>query len=283
MTSYPDDPLAFVQSAIETFVRDSPENRHKAIDGAPMFDAPLVRVAAGDDPLWEEYHRIIGPYHMTPREVISHVAEPDADLSGVSVITWILPVAQQTRDSNRVQETAPSQRWAHTRWFGEMFNTAVRRHLEALLKDMGHAAVAPVSSGLWKEYRYENDGAPTSNWSERHAAYVAGQGTFSLNDGLITPRGIAHRCGSVVTTLPLPAAPRPYENHLANCLYFRTGGCMKCADRCPAGAISEQGHDKGKCREYLLETLKPYLDSYQVKIAGCGLCQVGVPCEDCIP
>jgi len=35
-------------------------------------------------------------------------------------------------------------------------------------------------------------------------AYAAGHGTFSLSDGFITERGIAHRCGSVVTDLPLP-------------------------------------------------------------------------------
>jgi len=37
---------------------------------------------------------------------------------------------------------------------------------------------------------------PASSWSERHAAYAAGLGTFSLNDALITPKGIAHRLGS---------------------------------------------------------------------------------------
>lgn len=39
----------------------------------------------------------------------------------------------------------------------------------------------------------------SSNWSERHAAYVAGLGTFSLNDALITVNGIAHRVGSILS------------------------------------------------------------------------------------
>ena len=36
-----------------------------------------------------------------------------------------------------------------------------------------------------------------SCWSERHAAFVSGLGTFGLCDGLITPVGKAMRCGSV--------------------------------------------------------------------------------------
>jgi len=32
-----------------------------------------------------------------------------------------------------------------------------------------------------------------SNWSERHIAYVAGLGTFSLADSFITEKGAANR------------------------------------------------------------------------------------------
>jgi epoxyqueuosine reductase QueG len=38
----------------------------------------------------------------------------------------------------------------------------------------------------------------SSNWSERHAAYTAGLGTFGLCDGLITPLGKAMRVGEGV-------------------------------------------------------------------------------------
>ena len=43
-----------------------------------------------------------------------------------------------------------------------------------------------------------------STWSERHAAYASGLGTFGLSDGLITPRGQAMRCGSVVARIAVP-------------------------------------------------------------------------------
>jgi epoxyqueuosine reductase QueG len=125
---------------------------------------------------------------------------------------------------------------------------------------------------------------PASNWSERHAAYAAGLGTFSLNDGLITIAGIAHRCGSVVTDLILPVEPRPYAGVRDWCLYHARGSCGACIHRCPVGAISAAGHDKLSCRDYTYGVLQPRLkDAYGVAIAGCGLCQTGVPCEVCNP
>jgi epoxyqueuosine reductase QueG len=59
---------------------------------------------------------------------------------------------------------------------------------------------------------------------------------------------------------------------------------MACASRCPAGAITEKGHDKDKCFEYVYHVvMKSKKDEYRVSIAGCGLCQTKVPCEFEIP
>jgi len=49
-----------------------------------------------------------------------------------------------------------------------------------------------------------------SNWSQRHIAYAAGLGTFSLSDGFITPKGIAMRCGSVVCDAALSPTLQVY-------------------------------------------------------------------------
>ena len=128
------------------------------------------------------------------------------------------------------------------------------------------------------------DNGPFSNWSERHIAYAAGQGTFSLSDGFITERGIAHRCGSVVTTAELPPDARTATGPFANCLYYADGSCGNCIERCPAGAISEKGHDKIKCGAYLHDIgydPQQFANGYDLErsVAGCGLCQTKVPCE----
>jgi epoxyqueuosine reductase QueG len=119
-------------------------------------------------------------------------------------------------------------------------------------------------------------------------AYAAGLGTFSLNDGFITPKGMTMRCGSVVVDLKLAPSIRPYENHLANCRFYAEGRCGVCITRCPYGAITEKGHDKIKCRDALFWAQKPWIEGthgpgYIGRYAGCGLCQTGVPCESRIP
>ena len=41
----------------------------------------------------------------------------------------------------------------------------------------------------------------------------------------------------------------------------------------------EKGHDKIKREEYVRCNLGSLLQEYDVGVAGCGLCQVKVPCE----
>ncbi len=120
-------------------------------------------------------------------------------------------------------------------------------------------------------------------------AYAAGLGTFGLSDGFITSKGIAIRAGSVVCNLAIPPSPRRYTGHYANCLYHTAGKCMACAKRCPAGAISEKGHDKNKCWDYLpaMKEIAGRMGKTEGYIGqdymGCGFCQTGVPCENKIP
>ena len=91
------------------------------------------------------------------------------------------------------------------------------------------------------------------------------------------------RVGSVVTQATIDPTPRPYVDHRAYCLYFADGTCGRCIDRCPVRAITEAGHDKEKCRLHLTRAREHVQKTYRFEGYGCGLCQVGVPCEDHIP
>lgn len=261
-------------SEIAAFVASSPLNR-LPVDGWPIYEAPLVGLAAGDDPLFARYKEIIGPFHWTPKEALGNAAGP------LSVVAYVLPISQATRDSNRGR-SEPSRAWSHTRFYGEAFNDALRRHIVSYLEELGYQAVAP---SIRDDFAWvDTPSGPSSPWSERHAAYAAGLGTFGLCDGLITARGKAMRCGSVVTTAPLPPTPRPYDHHRTYCLNHPDGRCAVCARRCPGGAITrEGGHDKNACRAYQNTFAARLKAEYGVSILGCGLCQVDVPCEAGIP
>jgi len=285
------DPNKFLEQSIKGYVLDSPLNRLKAFDDAPIFDEPLLGFADGDDPIFVQYKAIIGEIHLTPREVLSKslaetpgVALPDS--SPVSVISFVLPFSRTVRLSNRKETKGPSLEWNHARWHGQDFIFSLSRHVVSLLESAGHHAVAPELTKLFKWHDLPDGLA--SAWSQRHIAYAAGLGTFGLSDGFITPRGVAMRCGSVVTDLKLQPSPRRYADHRAYCRFYAFGKCGRCMERCPGGAITEKGHDKRRCMEILVIDQKPWLDGahgggYTGQYAGCGLCQTDVPCEERIP
>jgi epoxyqueuosine reductase QueG len=282
--SFLKDPACSIKEEIKGFVRTSPDARLSFMDDYTMWVEPLVRFATGDDPIFDDYKTIIAPTHLTPREALAQAfgKRPDELPGRISVISWILPAVEETRESNRAETSVPSRLWSHTRYYGEQSNGALRKYVVELLTELGHLAVAPFQQTYFKVYTAET--GLYSNWSERHVAFAAGQGTFSLSDGLITEAGIAHRCGSVVTDLVLPPSPRTAEGPYSNCLFYAGVNCRACMKRCPADAITEQGHDKNLCKQYLngigysSEALKSGYDN-ETSVAGCGLCQTKVPCE----
>ena len=270
-----------LREEIYRFVREDGGNRFSASDER-YFDDPLIGFAGATDPLFTEYKSVIGEFHLTPPELVS-VSTPEDPWLPATVISWVLPVTDRTRSSNRRETAYPSREWAETRNFGEQFNSALRRHLVSWLSGRGYRAAAPQLMPAWRELTESAVGI-ASAWSERHAAYAAGLGTFSLNDALITPKGIAHRLGSVITDLVIEPSLRIYPERRYNCLHYRENRCGACIGRCPVGALSRDGHDKNKCRSYVYGTIpEAVAERYGVAATGCGLCQTKVPCEGVIP
>jgi epoxyqueuosine reductase QueG len=279
------DLAGWTRSVIRSFCH-SAENALQLADdaGEPAWAEPLVGFSRGDDPLYEQYKEVVGPFHWTPLEAF-RLAFPETAVrpEELTVVSWILPQTDATKRDNRAQRVYPAERWARSRIFGEQFNSKLRKHVADALCKAGYEAVSPMLAPQWRStdsdrYVY------ASTWSERHAAYAAGLGTFGLCDGLITPVGKAMRTGSVVARIQIPPTPRPYDDHHAYCLFYTQGICGKCIERCPVGAVSEVGHDKLKCRKHLNPTTSTYVEThYGFAGYGCGLCQTGVPCESKIP
>jgi len=273
----------WVKNLIQDFIAASPHNTMQNETGERAWDSALVGFASGADQIWQQYKEYVGAFHWTPWEVFNqHCPEETVSAEQLTVISWILPQRNLVRKTNRQAKKYPSEEWARIRVYGEAFNVALRNHVVSNLEKAGHPAIAPMLVPNWtivqsKRFSY------ASSWSERHAAHAAGLGTFGLCDGLITARGKAMRAGSVVAKLSIEPTPRPYADHRAYCLFFAEDTCGKCIDRCPVRAITEAGHDKEKCRQHLARAREYVKKTYQFEGYGCGLCQVGVPCEAGIP
>lgn len=280
--------FASIAETIRAFVADPAVNRQGPMCSDPCFREPLVAVAAGDDPLWAFFKRDIGDFVWTPEEAFA-LAFPDAPASApdLCVISWVLPQTPQTLAAQARETLFPSLPWSRVRHFGEMINEDLRRHVAAWLCEHEVRACAPAllpgfERTISAKYHF------ASPWSERHAAYAAGHGTFGLSDGLITRAGKAHRVGSVVAELSLQATPRAYEGPYDWCLHHATGKCGVCARRCPAGSvrpIAQGRRDKQKCFDYIRGTTQAHVRDHQlgIEVSSCGLCQAGLPCSTGIP
>lgn len=283
MTSRTKDPAVWVETTIRRFINESPENTLKNTENERAWAEPLVGFSSGADSLYEFYKKDIGEFYLLPIEIFAHAfpkvrVTPDQ----LTVISWILPQTEATKSEHRKQTQFPTERWARARIYGEEVNDKLRRHVTATLGKAGYEAVAPVLSPLWKTINSEKY-LFASTWSERHAVYSAGLGTFGLCDGLITPKGKVMRCGSAIANINIPPSHRPYNDHHAYCLFYLKGTCGECIKRCPVGAISKAGHDKARCSNYV-NAMGQYIKThYGFESPGCGLCQTGVPCESRIP
>ncbi len=273
----------WIKRLIRDFIATSPLNTIHNEAGEPAWDSALVGFASGADQIWQQYKEYVGAFHWTPWEVFNqHCPEETVIAENLTVVSWILPQREMVRKANRRAKKYPSEEWARIRVYGEEFNVALRRHVVKSLEQAGYAAVAPMLTPNWTIVKSERF-SYASSWSERHAAHAAGLGTFGLCDGLITAKGKAMRVGSVVAKISIKPTHRPYTTHQAYCLFFADGTCGKCIDRCPVRAITEAGHDKEKCVQHLARSREYVKATYKFEGYGCGLCQVGVPCEAGIP
>jgi epoxyqueuosine reductase len=241
------------------YTENSPENKVAELDNLTLFESPLVAVAKASDPLFDGLKEtaVVGPNHLSPREWLE---------GAQTVISYFLPFTFKVREANRISGL-PAIEWLYGRIEGEQFNRSLSDYLVKYLTDNGYRALAP---GRDRRFSIANR---RSNWSERHVAYIAGLGTFSLSRSLITRCGSAGRIGSVISDLPLEPTLRDYKAIDEYC-----SKCGACILRCPPLAITEAGKDNTVCGEYLDRVLARFKPRY-----GCGKCQTKVSCEAKIP
>ncbi|MCE5216923.1 epoxyqueuosine reductase [bacterium] len=275
-----------LRAQIEEFVArhlaGDPRNRLPRYAEVVIYENPLVGYVRGDDPLFGEYKQVIGSFHLTPAEAFAEGTGETASAEELSVVSIVLPFTGAIVDSNAGQTEVPSELWALARLDGEVYRDALLVDLVDELKRLDVQAVAP---DLLPGFQWLNDEKVgiTTNWSQRHVAYAAGLGSFGLCDGFITPRGKAMRLGSVVAKAKLASGEVRRPGLHDNCLFYTDGSCTACAERCPGGAITPEGHSKTKCRDYIVSFTPGINERYGIRNMGCGLCQAGVPCARRIP
>ncbi|MFX0028014.1 MAG: 4Fe-4S binding protein [Candidatus Hermodarchaeota archaeon] len=273
---------------INSFLKEDESNRMTGVDGILFWEPDvIVGICSGDDPIFEYYKKVIGPFHLTPAEAYSKHFSVEIDSpENLSVVAFILPTNKITKQENyEYSPEWPGERWSHTRLYGEQSNQKLQKYLlSEIKKEFGVEGVAPMTEEklfkIHREHPEAYQGVWASTWSHRHMCFAAGLGSFGLSDGFINARGKAMRCGSIIINYKLPSEgitrpSDPYEYCIK---------CGQCVERCPVGAITlKNGHDKQKCSVKVTSTVPYIQEHYHIPIYSCGLCQVNVACSDGIP
>lgn len=245
------------------------------VAGLRIFQTPVLTCAKADD---EKFYLLkepssVGKHFLLPQEWLPQ---------SKTVISIFFPFTEEVRASNARDMSRPSDEWLHGRIEGQALIDKLCLFLKSQLLKAGYRCIIPAlderfwaKTGLTHISPYRDNAGEaclsfTSNWSERHVAFVCGQGTFGLSRGLITRKGMAGRFGSVITDLPLSPDQRDYDG-----IYEYCSLCGACARNCPVDAISvENGKNHKQCSEFLDKMAKRFKPRL-----GCGKCQIDVPCE----
>jgi epoxyqueuosine reductase len=258
-----------------------------------IFGNPIFGISSGDDPIFQRFKEVVGSKHLTPWEMwnANDLIEEEKNLKVVSVI---FPYSNYIRDSSKNVKIFPSDQYCVGRNQADRFMDEVIKKLIQFFEKKGFQATSGMLSAV---FNVKTGRKIYSNWSERHIAFAAGLGTFSLHEGLITEVGCNVRITSIITNAPLKINIRSSDDPYSNCLFYSNGNCEKCIERCPANAITREGHDKFKCAEYgryirenVIERLNEHLQPKWTRFngtlrkrqppVGCAFCQFNVPCMD---
>jgi epoxyqueuosine reductase QueG len=223
------------------------------------WNEPIVGFADSENDLFYSYREVIDENYLLPGDIL-----PGAK----TVVSYFIPFTEELVRTN-FKGDGPSREWA-----------VAYLETNKLLKELGEYLIGKldkIGAGA-NMARFDAPGFDThkviSYWSQRHAAYAAGLGTFGLNNMLITNKGCCGRFGSIVTDAAVEPDPVVKKER---CLYKCNSTCKKCVEACPSKALVVDGFDRHKCYELLLEYDKMFSDLEETDV--CGKCVAMIPCS----
>lgn len=231
-------------------------------------DEPLVGFAAADDPVFVSYKQ--------PEAIGKNFKLPAEYLDGAkTVIAFFFPYSEEIRTRHARGQGFVDEAWTNGYPRGSKFGGDLVAKLQELLAEEGIRSVQPA-----KDPDNKMDRIPTVeggrevmhvdiSWSNRHACYAAGLGTFGVHRHIITDKGCCGTLGCLIIDAPMEATERTYTGIYDNCTK-----CGRCTKRCPANAITVENLRNLK----MCAAQSGYIRATGLS-GGCGKCLVGIPCE----
>jgi epoxyqueuosine reductase QueG len=225
-----------------------------------LWKEPITEIISAKDEKLITLKETVSFEHLLPCDIL-----PDAE----SVICFFIPFHDNVIDSNLKGKMASDE------WVMAYINTndlikTINDKIEILMEQNGYkTGKIPATHNFDTEKLI-------SNWSHRHIAYIAGIGTFGINNMLITKHGCCGRLGSIIINYEFDEYKKINEIK-EKCLNKRNGSCGICQKKCIVNAYENTGFNRNKCYEQCLENAKYHKKAGHADI--CGKCLVGLPCS----
>jgi len=247
-----------VEKIIKQFVKHYSETR----DIQTKWKEPLVTYADAKDKMFYNLKEVVSPSHALPTDFL-----PEAK----TVVTYFIPFDESVVKSN-IEGKESSKVWAKAYIETNQLILDISIFIKSELEKLGYkSTIIPATHNFDSERLI-------SDWSHRHVAFIAGLGTFGLNNMLITDSGCCGRVGSFITDLWIEPTKR---SSVENCLFKQMNICKKCVDRCVNSALKVDSFDRHKCYEMCLYNAEIYSDIGLSDV--CGKCLVNLPCSTINP
>ncbi|MCL2068236.1 MAG: hypothetical protein FWG99_12335 [Treponema sp.] len=225
-----------------------------------MWKEPIVEVISAENENLVTLKEMVSDEHLLPCDIL-----PDAK----SIVSYFVPFRENIVESNIDGELA-SKEWVSAYIKTNELLKKISESIEALLQKKRYkAGKAPAAHSYDKAKLI-------SSWSHRHIAYIAGIGTFGMNNMLITKNGCCGRFGSIVTNYEFGSYKQTGRAG-EKCIEKSGGACGRCRKKCVVNAYEGGTFDRYKCYGQCRKN-----DEYH-KTAGnatvCGKCLVDLPCS----
>jgi len=231
-----------------------------------IWRSPLMAALSVDNPMIPELRKAVSQDHLLPGELLT---------GAKSIIVYFIPFENRIVKSNLIGEAA-SEDWAAAYIHTNRLIDFINEELTKCLNRQGYQAAKTKATHNFDEKTL------MSSWSHRHIAWLAGLGSFGLNNMLITSFGCCGRLGSIITNLEtseLSGISIKTVSGPEKCLYKINGSCGLCRKKCPDLAIGEGGNfNRHKCYQVCLRNAEKNKDIGFADV--CGKCLLGLPCSD---
>ena len=243
-----------MKKSLENFIRKFVREYPKKENTTSTWDEPLIAYADVDDEKFLE----------SDNEEIRSIRTglPSAN----TIISFFIPFTEDVTNSNSDGNFA-SRQWV----FANIETTRLVHKLSVAIKERLEAKgyhSEPLSDSEIQDRLSDNA------FFMQYVAYVAGLGTFGLNNALITKNGCAGLFGAVITELKIQPSEKVNEEY---CLGKKDESCNDCITSCPVSAISASRVDSLSCSDFLTKNNQIYSSLGDCRV--CGKCISNVRCS----